>query len=434
VRNVKPRALSADGKTSDYDELIERIGDARVVLLGAASDGAQESYRERCRISKRLIEEHDFKAVATEADWSDAYRVNRYVQGAAEDNGPEQALRGFCRFPTWVWRNAEVLSFVSWLREHNDGVRREGPVGFHGLDLYSFYRAAATVIDYLDSADPEAAERARRHYAHLGCFDAGGKADRDGGFAIRESDGRKIVAQLIERQLCSQSYLRRNGTAAEDIQFYTEQHERLWSKAESYYRTLISDRDAAWRQREHHMAETLAQLLDSLEARGDSPRVVVWAHNSHVGDARHTEMGERGEVSIGQLARQRWPGEVALIGLTNYAGTITASPSWQGAVQRMRLRPALESSYEAVFHKVDEPRFYLDLRHAADPALRAHRIQRGIGVIYRAEDEFPSHFFSARIAGQFDAVSTLDEATAGEALDRDTWVNADAPDASPSSA
>jgi erythromycin esterase-like protein len=429
MRELEARALSTD---SDYDQLLERIGEARIVMLGAASHGTQELYRERCRITKRLIEERDRNVVAAVTDWGDAYRVNRYVQGAADDENPEQALRDFCRFPTWDWRNAETLDFVAWLREHNDRTRYVDPVAFHGLDLYSFFRAAARVNEYLESVDPAAAELARAHYAVLGHFDMDPGDASARALPIDPADRHELLAELVQLQLRTQSYLRRNGTAVEDVEFYTQQHARLAANAESYYRMLLTDRAGAWRRREQHMAETLEQLLENLERRGNTARAVVWAHNSHVGDARHTEMGERGGVSLGQLARQRWPDEVVLIGFTNYAGTVTASSAWQGAVQRMRLRPALQSSYEAVFHGVDEPQFYLDLHRSADPTLRDHRIQRGIGVIYRADTEFASHFFSARIAGQFDAVIHIDEASALEPIDRDGWADGEPAGASPS--
>jgi erythromycin esterase-like protein len=414
MRELEPRALSTD---SDYDDLLERIGDARIVMLGAASHGTHEFYSERCRISKRLIERHGFRMVAAVTDWADAYRVNRFVQGAPEDSGPEQALRDFRRFPTWVFRNREMLDFVAWLRRYNDETRYRDPVALHGLDLYSFFRATAKVIEYLESTDPDAAERARAHYAALGHFDMEPGYGGDGGLEVDSAGRSALLGELLQIQLHAQSYLRRDGTAIEDAEFYTEQHMRLATNAERYYRVLLSNRAAAWREREQHMAETLSNLIENLERRGGSPKVVAWGHNSHVGDARVTELGERGEISLGQLARERWPGEVALVGFTSYKGTVTASSTWAGDARRMPVRPALEGSHEAVFHRFGEPRFYLDLSNGATTTLGGHRPQRGIGTVYRPETEFANHFFSADISGQFDAVVHIDEANAVEPLD-----------------
>lgn len=414
MADLEPQPLRTD---DDYDALLDRIAGAKLVMLGAASHGTREFYDMRCRISKRLIEERGYNAVTAVTDWADAYRVNRYIQGAADDADAEQALRDFRRFPSWIWRNEETLDFVGWLHEHNERTRYANPVAFHGLDLYSFFRATARVIEYLDSTDPAAAERARAHYAVLGHFDMEPGDAGGGALAIDAEDRDALLAELIQIQLRAESYLRRDGTAVEDIEFYAEQHARLAGNAERYYRTLLTDRVAAWRWREQHMAETLRALIENLERRGTEPRVLVWGHNSHVGDASVTELGERGEVSLGQLARERWPGEVALVGLTSYAGSVTASATWAGDVDRMRVRPALDSSYEAMFHELEHPTFYLDLGPRDGADLGEERLERAIGVVYRPERERESHFFSADITGQFDAVIHVDESTAVEPLD-----------------
>jgi erythromycin esterase-like protein len=418
MSELKPQVLGTEGKGNEYDELLERIGDSPIVMLGAASHGTREFYSERCRITKRLIEEQGFRMLAAVTDWADAFRVNRYVQGAPDDPDPEQALGDFRRFPTWVFRNREVLAFVTWLREHNEGIRYRNPVAFHGLDLYSFFQATARVIRYLESADPDAAERARTHFAQLGHLDMEPGHVAGGGLAIEAPDRRELLGELVQLQLRAQSYLRRDGTAVEDAEFYAEQHTRLAANAEGYYRMLLTDRGAAWREREQHMAETLSNLLENLERRGEPPRVVVWGHNSHVGDASVTELGERGEVSLGQLARERWPGEVALVGFTSYKGTVTASSTWAGAAEQMQVRPALDASYEALFHDLEHPRFYLDLgRKGQIAGDGGERLERAIGQVYQPERERESHFFSADISEQFDAVVHIDEATAVEPLD-----------------
>ncbi|HEX7058479.1 MAG TPA: erythromycin esterase family protein [Solirubrobacterales bacterium] len=406
------------GRADDYDDLIALIGDAGVVLLGEASHGTHEFYRERALITRRLIEERGFRAVAVEADWPDAYRVNRYVRGAAEDADAEEALRGFRRFPTWMWRNAEVLDFVGWLRAHNEGMS-EAASGFYGLDLYSLYASTAEVIRYLEGVDPSAAERARRRYA---CFEQFGDEQAYGhavGFGISESCRRGVVAQLTELQRDADAYLRRDGIAAEDEQFYAEQNARLVASAEEYYRSMFADRETSWNLRDRHMADTLRRLRRHLERHGEPARIVVWEHNSHIGDARMTEMGSRGELNVGQLARECWPDEVALVGFTTYTGTVTAASAWDAPAERKRVLPALPGSYEALFHQVGEPRFLVDLLTGATAeALRSPRLERAIGVIYRPESERVSHYFRARLAGQFDAVIHIDETRAVEPLER----------------
>ncbi len=411
------QALS--GGPEDFDGLLDLVGDAKIVLIGEASHGTHEFYRERARITKRLIEDKGFTAVAVEADWPDAYRVNRYVRGAREDADAEEALRGFRRFPTWMWRNADVLDFVGWLEAHNDRRGDGDAVGFYGLDLYSLYASIAEVIAYLDRVDPAAAGRARTRYS---CFEHFGGAQTYGhavSLGIGESCRCAVIEQLTELQRHADSYLRRDGIAAEDEQFYAEQNARLVASAEEYYRSMFGDQTSSWNLRDRHMADTLSRLSGHLTRHGDPARIVVWEHNSHIGDARMTEMSLRGELNVGQLARERWPGEVVLIGFTTYSGTVTAASSWDAPAERKRVRPALPDSYEALFHGLGEPRFILDLSSGqAVEALRHPRLERAIGVIYRPETERRSHYFSARLAGQFDAVIHIDETRAVEPLEQ----------------
>ncbi len=423
------------GADGDYDRLLGLIGDSRLVLLGEASHGTHEFYRERARITRRLVEEKGFRAVAVEADWPDAYRVNRYVQGAGEDGDAEEALGGFRRFPTWMWRNAEVLDFVGWLRDRNerDGAA-SGLAGFYGLDLYSLYTSVAEVIAYLELVDPPAAELARERYAcfeHFGGEQAYGRAVTLG---VSEPCQRGVVAQLTELQRDAERYLRRDGFAAEDEQFYAEQNARLVAGAERYYRSMFADHGTSWNLRDRHMAETLERLSDHLSRHGEPARIVVWEHNSHVGDARATEMGRRGELNLGQLARERWPGETFLLGFTTYAGTVTAASSWDAPAERKRVRPALPESFEALLHEAAEPRLLVDLSDGGGvEALRAARLERAIGVIYRPETERMSHYFEARIAGQFDALVHIDETRAVEPLERTGgWEVGEPPETYPS--
>ena len=423
------------GSARDYDPLLEQIGEARLVLLGEASHGTHEFYRERALITRRLIEEKGFSGVAVEADWPDAYRVNRYVRGAREDADAEEALRGFRRFPTWMWRNAEVLDFVGWLRAHNESSEPGQRAGFYGLDLYSLYTSVEEVVAYLEKVDPSAAERARERYA---CFEHfGGEAQEYGravSLGISESCRLGVVEQLVELHRNSLGYLRRDGLAAEDDQFYAEQNALLVANAEEYYRTMFSAHVSSWNLRDTHMADTLDNLIAHMERHGERAKLVVWEHNSHIGDARRTEMGARGELNVGQLTRARHPGDAALVGFTTYRGTVTAASAWDDPAELKRVRPALPESYEALFHQLGEPRFLLRFAGSeAGSALRKPRLERAIGVIYRPETERQSHYFAARIASQFDAVIHLDETRAVEPLERTAgWELGEPPETYPS--
>jgi erythromycin esterase-like protein len=422
------RARPLTGAARDYDELLELIGGAQIVLIGEASHGTHEFYRQRALITRRLIEERGFGAVAVEADWPDAYRVNRYVRGGVDDPDAERALAGFERFPTWMWRNADVLDFVGWLRDFNE--RSERAVGFYGLDLYSLYRSVEAVIAYLDDVDPPAAERARERY---GCFESFEESQAYGYAAARgvsEPCRRAVVSQLAELQRRGGDYLRRDGLAAEDEQFYAEQNARLVLNAEEYYRSMFDGAEASWNLRDRHMAETLDRLLAHLDRHSDHTRVVVWAHNSHVGDARATEMGRRGELNLGQLARERHGAGAFLLGLTTYTGTVSAASSWDAPVERKAVRPALPESHEALFHELGVPSFWLPLADARE--LSRPRLERAIGVIYRPDTERVSHYFAANLPAQFDAVVHIDRTRAVEPLERTVgWQRGEPPETYP---
>ena len=427
-------AQPLNGAEDDYDGLLDLIGDASVVMLGEASHGTHEFYRERVRITRRLIEELGFVGVAVEADWPDAYRVNRHVRGAAEDADAEEALRGFRRFPTWMWRNAEVLDFVGWLRAHNERAGFGRGAGFFGLDLYSLYSSVDEVVAYLRRIDPAAAKRASERYA---CFERLGGEQNYGravSLGVSESCRRGVVTQLRDLQRLGNAYLRRDGIAAEDEQFYAEQNARLVASAEEYYRAMVSDPASSWNLRDRHMADTLERLLQHLGRHGERPRIVVWEHNSHIGDARMTEMGNRGELNVGQLARQRWSDDVVLVGFTTYSGTVTAASGWDAPAERKQVRPALPGSFEAIFHNLGEPRFFLDLLSGdAAQALIEPCLERAIGVIYRPETERQSHYFYAHLGGQFDAVVHIDETRAVEPLERTAgWEAGEPPETYPS--
>jgi erythromycin esterase-like protein len=436
---LRREAHPLTGDHRDYDALLALVGDARIVLLGEASHGTHEFYRERAKITKHLITEHGFTGVAIEGDWPDAYRVNRYVQGAAGaagDADAETALGGFRRFPTWMWRNADVLDFVGWLRAHNERRHHAVPkVGFYGLDLYSLGASMESVIAYLDHQDPPAAARARDRYECLQPY-----AGESAGYGqavllgVGEPCRRRVIEQLVELRRRAGEYLLRDGVAAEDEYFFAEQNAAVVANAEEYYRTMFGDRAGSWNLRDRHMADTLDQLVAHLDRHGATSRVVVWAHNSHVGDARATEMAGRGELNIGQLMRERHGRDTINVGFSTYTGTVTAASEWGAPAERKRIRAALRDSYEALFHATHLPAFLLCPLAAGDSgrALREPRLHRAIGVIYRPETERQSHWFAASLAQQYDALVHLDLTRAVEPLERTpAWELAEPPETYP---
>ncbi|WP_029116724.1 erythromycin esterase family protein [Mycobacterium sp. URHB0044] len=429
---VRQVAVDAPAGVPGVDVLERLLGDARVVLIGESSHGTDEFYRARAEITKWLIDAKGFLGVAVEADWPDAYQVNRFVRGAGTDDTAEQALACFERFPTWMWRNAAVRDFVDWLRQRNATMTDEQRVGFYGLDMYSLHRSMKAVIGYLETVDPEAAARARTRYA---CFDHAA-ADDDGqdyGRAAAFGAGRSCEENAVEQLVEMQRTAARDGLLAEDEAFYAEQNALVVRNAEVYYRAMFSRRINTWNLRDHHMADTLGALRNHL----GGARIVVWAHNSHVGDARATEMADDGQLTLGQLARERFGGETRLIGFSTYTGTVTAASRWGGAAERKRVRPGLPGSVEELFHDVGRPEFAVvmrdDGRVVADP-LADVRLNRAIGVIYSPATERQSHYFDVRPADQFDAMIHIDETTALEPLDVPAgWLSDDdAPETFPS--
>lgn len=429
---IRRAARPLVGAPSDYAPLLDLVGDARFVLLGEASHGTHEFYRHRAQITKRLIEEKGFNGVAVEADWPDAYRINLFVRAYGEDPDAIDSLTGFQRFPTWMWRNADVLDFVGWLRNHNEQ-HSENQAGFYGLDLYSLYASIRAVLDYLDKVDPEAAQRARYRYA---CFEHSGEDSQAygyaSGFGLSKSCEDEAVSQWLEMNRLAGTLSSSNGRIPPDAFFFAQQNARLVKNAERYYRTMFNKRVSSWNLRDNHMADTLDALVRHLGEK-DS-RIVIWAHNSHLGDARATEMGERGELNLGQLVRRRYEKDAVLIGFTTHTGTVTAASEWDGPAERKHVRPALPESYEALFHKTGIPNFMLQLRDAGEvtSALRERRLERAIGVIYLPNSERVSHYFHARLADQFDAILHLDSTRAVEPLERVAeWTTGEVPETYP---
>ena len=413
--DVLPRLIAnsaeplPDIEDRTFGEFFDRFADARVVLLGEASHGTSEFYRARAAISRRLIERHGFNIVAVEGDWPDCATVDRYVRHRAWREGE---LRAFERFPTWMWRNTDVDRFIRWMRAYNQGRQYESMCGFYGLDLYNLSASIHAVIDFLEQADPELARLASRRY---GCLDPWSEQPQlYGRNALIEGYGRcevgavRMLHDLLQKQIdcfgeeCDE-WLDAEGNA------------RLVKNAEAYYRVMYHGSAESWNLRDTHMFETLNMILD---AKGPQSKAIVWAHNSHIGNAAFTDMGlHREELNIGQLVKEKWGHEARLIGFGTHSGTVAAVDDWDEPMRIKPVRPSLPESYERVSHDSGVERFLLDLRETdADARLRGElmepRLERFIGVIYRPETERWSHYSEAILPRQFDAWVWFDETEA----------------------
>lgn len=425
-----------EGRESDYNSLLELVGEKRLVLLGEATHGSHEFYLERFRITKQLIEQLGFTAVAIEADWPDAYRVNRYVQGISEDKSSQDALADFRRFPSWMWRNTDVADFIEWLKQHN-ATMTEGQTeaGFYGLDLYSLHSSIEAVVSYLEKRDPELARLARTRYQ---CFDGSTLTEEAGsryGYAVALNIATpcedEVIAQLNELQARSAEILSRNGPLARDEYFFAEQNARLVLNAERYYRTMYRSDASSWNLRDKHMVEALGALTNHLAQRQERPKIVIWEHNSHIGDARATSLSKGGELNVGQLIRESFPDDCVLVGFTTHHGWVTAASYWGGPTERKRVRPSLRDSYEWRFHSEGEGNFLIPMK-SNRRELRGPLLERAIGVIYKPETELGSHWFHANLPAQFDAVVHIDETSAVTPLERTSlWDEGEAPETYP---
>lgn len=434
---IRNAATPLGRQSSDYDALLRLTRDRHFILLGEASHGTREFYEARVAITKRLIEEQGLTAVAIEGDWPSVYRVNRFVRGLGNDTSVEEALSNFRRFPLWMWRNTVFHEFVRWLRHYNAGQPEASQVGVYGLDMYSLYESIAEILSYLESIDPAAAAEARERYS---CLDHAGEQRygygvHTGRLASCEDD---VVAQLEVLRSRADDYLRRDGMSAEDEQFQVEQNARLVRNAEQYYRSMFHSRVSTWNMRDRHMGETLEAIHHYLSRRhGTKAKIAVWAHNSHLGDASATAMGDHGELNLGQLARERYADDAVLVGFTTHTGTVTAASSWDGPAECKTVRPSLPESHEWLFHDTGLPQFYLPLQGDSDPVAelaqvyRRGRLERAIGVLYLPHSERASHYFQARIASQFDAVFHFDETTALQPLDAVSEWQSSGPDTYP---
>lgn len=412
VREVASRLT---GSAADYDHLLEMARAKRYVLLGEATHGTREFYQTRADITRQLIVQGGFDAVAIEGDWPDAWRINRYVQGEGTDTAAE-ALGDFQRFPEWMWRNREMLDFITWLHAHNAALATPQRVGVYGLDLYSLYRSAEAVIEYLQKTDPEQAAVARVHYAALDHVREPMTYGYEAAAGLRLPAQREVIEQLRRFRASEARLIEQDGTAAIDSHFFAEQNAIVVVNAEAYYRESFGRRVNTWNLRDAHMAQTLFGLAAYRQRRGGDGRIVVWAHNSHVGDARATESASRHEWNLGQLVREQVGGAALLVGFTTYTGHVCAASEWGGEAERKWVRPARPDSWEHLFHSTGLDRFFLPLGDAAADVFREPLLERAIGVLYLPKTEYASHYFDAAIGAQFDALVHLDETSAIEPL------------------
>jgi protein-L-isoaspartate(D-aspartate) O-methyltransferase len=393
--------------SAELEPLLRRIGDARIVLLGEATHGTLEFYRMRERISRELIERKGFSFIAIEGDWPDAARIDHYVRHAEY---PPSEWTAFARFPVWMWRNQEVRDFIDWLRTRNANVEAGKRVAFHGLDLYSLYNSIRSVLDYLDDIDPRTAQVARQRYGCLTPWQSDpatyGHAALTGNYQTCE---REVVSMLTDLMRKQRAYAEHDGERFLDA----VQNARLVANAERYYRIMYYGSRASWNLRDSHMFETLKTLL---HFHGPQSKAIVWAHNSHVGDSRATEMASRGEYNIGHLCRQEFGNAAYSIGFGTNSGTVAAASDWDGPMEVKAVRPALPESYEWLCHETGDPRFLLRLRSPIPTGLAEGllkpRLERAIGVIYRPETELQSHYFQAVLSRQFDEYIWFDESKA----------------------
>jgi erythromycin esterase-like protein len=393
-----------------FAPLLQQIGNASIVMLGEATYGAHQCQRARAQITQLLIEEKGFNAVALEADWADTQRAHRYVHHQSDDPNAEEALGNFQHFPHWVWRNQDVADFLEWLHEMNHQRPATARIGFYGLDLYSYARSLQTVMRYLEKVNQAAAQQARYRYS---CFEQFDQDPQQCGYApgygLSQDQEEEAIAHLLLSNKQTLDQLRQSGFLIPNDPFFAEQIERLFHHSEFYYRELVLGRNHSWNLHDRHLFDSLLMLIHHLSRQVGEPKIVVWTHNSHVGDARFTEMSTRGEISLGQLVRETYGSKACAIGFTAYSGAITAAAEWGGDMEQKELRPALPESYEALFHSLEEEAFSLNLH---DPAvrddLRKARLERAIGAIYRPQTERISHYFYTQLSQQFDLVLHFD--------------------------
>jgi erythromycin esterase-like protein len=420
---VRHAAHPIQGDEDDYDPLISLVGNARFVLLGEASHGTHDFYYERARITRRLIEEKGFTAIAVEGEWSQMFRVNRYIRGMSDEPNAEDILSTFTGFPAWMWNNTDVRDLAEWLKSHNDALPPFAPkVGIYGLDLYSFRESADAVADYFDTRDPTAAKQARDRYSCLwtGKFDpADYETPADTPLASCNTNLRQQIAELEQMRAHTETHGYQGNRAVEREELFSALRNAIVVKDKhDYDRATSTGPDSSWNVRDRHMANTLQALSEHLGVDGRPAKIVVWAHNTHVGDERGTEMAQNEEVNLGQLVREQYKDKAVLVGFTTYTGTVIAAKAWDEQGEKFNVLPAVPQSYAGLFHdaKVGNSLFILRGNDRLVEAFDEPRLQRGIGVLYLPITELMSHYYQSWLSKQFDAVIHIEQSSAVQPL------------------
>ena len=430
--------IDASNLETSIDHIARALAQKNVVLIGEATHGTHEFYKYRALITRKLIENHHFNVIAIEADWPDTYQANCYVKGFKEFGNPLEALSELKRFPSWMWRNYEVLEFLSWLKEFNDSrVETEQKVGFYGLDLYSLHASIEAVIRYLWETDYEAAKRAIIRYS---CFDHEDKDAQQYGFSatygLRKDCKDEAIRELVELEKEKYQNYEKDETFQKEAFFSALQNARSVKSAEAYYRSMFESPAASWNLRDKHMFEAFMALVDySNSALLKPAKVVIWAHNSHIGNATATEMAERGELNIGQLVKQKYGEQAFLLGFTTYTGTVVAADEWGGPAKIKQITPALNNSWENLFHNIPTEQFSLFFNEKVKNIFESipPKLQRAIGVIYKPETERYSHYFYSLLSSQFDGVIHIDTTSALRPIDTLSQKVEEAPETYPTS-
>ncbi|MFZ9610791.1 MAG: erythromycin esterase family protein [Methylococcales bacterium] len=415
---LRSLAIAIDDGNLAYDQLASELSKSRFVLIGEASHGTAEFYRDRAYLSKVLIRDYGFNAVVIEGDWPDTYELTRYISGQLPRLTGEQALSGFKRFPSWMWRNQEMLHFIEWLQAFNlmnEERHHQGlDIQLLGMDLYSLFTSMEVVTNYLEGIDQEMALNAKKRFS---CFDHYDKDSQLYGYMTSYSKNRMNCEQEVIDQLLE---MLKKDKFQDDEYFSAIQNARLIKNAEQYYRNMFSGKVSSWNLRDQHMVETISNIDKFLANKLKSPaKLIIWAHNSHIGDARFTQQGRGGEHNVGQLMRKLYPGETFLLGFTTFDGNVTAASEWGASAECKKVNKALSESVENLFHKVDIPKFYLITKDHPEviAALPVHSLERAIGVVYLPETERQSHYFYVDIANQFDAIIHIDKTSAVQPIE-----------------
>lgn len=424
MENIKHYVHHIKGANTDFDDIINHVADAAIVLLGEATHGTHEFYQARAAITKRLIQEKGFNTIAIEGDWPETARINRYILHESDDRSAIEALEGFKHFPAWMWRNEDFVKFINWLHEYNQKIKNNNSrVNIYGLDLYSLHRSIEVVINELQKINPPAAQEAKRRYQ---CFDTY-LDPQEYGYAAslfpEKSCREEVITQLLDLKKRTLDFFKNHHDPVQE-RFYVEQNALVIKNAETYYRSLFEGSSAkSWNIRDTHMMETVMSLINFNKETDRSHKIVVWAHNSHIGDARATQMSSYDEINIGQLIKETFGAQAVSIGFTTFTGNVSAASAWGAPVERKYVRTALPESIEALFHSFNLNAFSLipsEHHEVYDFLNRDDFLERAIGVIYSPLTERQSHYFFAQIAQQFDVIIHYDTTQAVVPLEKST--------------